>query len=181
MRVVLALGAALVVMAVMTLILGMRNDMGTVAIAPYLVAMGGLALIALASFSVSLRGAHQRPLGGLAWGVVGLALLVPIELALNPDFWSRAPVAADSIGTMCLALGIVTGALASMPVFLMQRASVPVMARAAAALAGGGVVAFAMLQLHCPSHDVSHLVFGHAAVGALLVAGSVLIVWMRRR
>lgn len=182
-RVLLAMGVAMLVSAVLALSIGPREDFAEVTVVRYVVAMSGLAVLALASFAVSLRGVHRRPLGPWAWVVIGLTLVVPFVLAAIPSIWVPAGVVIEptDTGYGCTALGILTGGLISVPAFLMQRASVPAVARACAAVAAGGVVAFGLLELHCPSRDVTHLVVGHAAVGAALVAGCAAVVWWRRR
>ena len=182
LRILTALALALVLGTVVALACGVRSDLGTVAIMRYGVAMGGLVLLALAAFSVSLRGAHQRPVGAWTWAVTGLTLVLPIALALLPSIWGPTDADWSHIGaSACHGVGLVTGALVSVPIFLMQRASAPVFARVCAAVAGGGVIAFAMLAVHCPSNDVTHLLIGHAAVGAVLVAIAAVVVWVRRR
>jgi len=182
-RVLMAMGVAMLVSAVLALSIGPREDFADVTVVRYVVAMSGLVVLALASFAVSLRGVHQRPLGPWAWVVIGLTLVIPFVLAAIPSIWVPDGVVVEptDTGYGCTALGILTGGLISVPAFLMQRASVPAVARACAAVAAGGVVAFGLLELHCPSRDVTHLVVGHAAVGAVLVAGCAALVWWRRR
>lgn len=168
LRVTLALSISLVLVAVAVWASGMREVHAEGAMRLVLL-LTALALIATAAFAVSLRGLHRPTSRASVWVVVGLALALPVVLALTPD----GAAEAASGHWRCLAVGLVTGALVSVPVFLMQRASVPVLARAAAAMAGGGAIAFGLLELHCASRDVSHLLIGHALVGVLLVAASV--------
>lgn len=176
MRVTIALASALLLAAVTMLVFGTRESLAAPGMLRVTLVLSGLALVAAASFAVSLRGVHQRPLRGWSWSVIGIAIAVPVGLALLPG---GAPF-AGSTELGCLAIGLGTGALVSVPVFLMQRATVPVLARACAALAGGGVVAYVVLELHCPSRDVTHLLVGHAAVGLVLVALSAAVVTARR-
>ena len=182
-RVVLAMGVAMVVSAALVLALEPRDDLADVTIERYAVAMSGLILLAAAGFAVSLRGAHQKPLRGWAWAVIALSLGIPVALAAMPSLWvpEGVVVPATDTGYGCTALGILTGGLVSVPAFLLQRGAVPVVLRACAAVAAGGVVAFGLLDVHCPSRDVTHLVVGHAGVGAVLVAvAAAAVVWRRR-
>jgi len=176
-RVTMALGFALVVVAIALLATGTRESLAGPGMMRLTLGLSGLALLAAASFAVSLRGMHQRPLRGAGWGVIAMAVAVPVSLALLP----QAPHADGRSGLGCLLFGVATGALVSVPAFLMQRASVPVLARACAALAAGGAFGYALLELHCPSRDVTHLLVGHAAVGVVLVVLSAIVVSVRRR
>lgn len=176
-RVTIALGIALTLAAMMVLVVGVREVGPGAATERVVLALSGLTLLAAASFAVSLRGIHRRPLKGWAWAVIGLGLAVPFVLAVMP----AGEVGLErGVGFGCLTIGIAAGALVSVPVFLMQRASVPVMARACAAMAGGGLVAFSLLELHCPSRDVTHLVVGHALVGVVLVVAAGVVAPLRR-
>lgn len=172
-RVGVALAIAATVTATAALAFGIRSGMPAMRVA---VALGALALAAAACFAVSLRGVDRRPLGRWAWAVVGLAIALPFALALWPG-------AADGheAGASCLWVGLAVGALVSVPVFLAQRGSVPVWARAAAAVAGGGAGGYAVLELHCPSRDVTHLLIGHALVGVVLVIAALVGVAVGRR
>lgn len=167
LRVTLALSISVVLVAVVMLAAGSREVDGASSMRLVLV-LTALALMATAAFAVSLRGLHRPISRANVWAIVGLAVGLPLVLALTPE----SGVEAHGSPWRCLVTGLVTGALVSVPVFLMQRASVPVLARAAAALAGGGAIAFGLLELHCTSRDVSHLLVGHALVGVLLVAAS---------
>lgn len=176
-RIALALGVASVIAAMMVLITGARGgEIGT-PLTSVLLALCALVLLAVASFAVSLRGVHQPPLRRWTWVVIAVALVLPFALALIPP--ASLGVTVSSLA--CLSIGLATGTLVSVPVFLMQRASVPVLARASAALAGGGAIAYAVLELHCPSRDMTHLLVSHALVGTLLVAVSAVVVWARQR
>jgi hypothetical protein len=170
-RVALAVTGALGLATLMALLMGMRTDVSGQAVIRYGLSMTAITGIIAATFAVSLRGAHQRPLGAAAWVVIGIALLVPLVLALTPWVWDT-PVLANThmhgMGAPCLVLGLVTGALTAAIAFVFQRQSWRVLWRAIAAVAGGGLTAFALLQLHCPSQDPTHLVVAHAGVGLML-------------
>jgi hypothetical protein len=46
----------------------------------------------------------------------------------------------------------------------------------------GGLLGNLVLQLHCPSHDVQHLMFGHFTVPLIFVVGlGSLHIFLRRR
>ncbi len=167
LRVTLALASAVVLVAVAMLVAGTREVHGGDTMRLVLL-LTALALIATAAFAMSLRGLHRPTSRMSLWAIVALAVGLPFVLALTPEGGAEG----HSSHWHCLVTGLVTGVLVSVPVFLMQRASVPVLARAAAAMAGGGAIAFGLLELHCTSRDVSHLLIGHALVGVLLVVAS---------
>lgn len=180
-RVTLAVLAAFVAATLALLIGGMRLDMGAQTVLRYVVAMLGLVVLTAAAFAVSLRGHHQRPLGKVGLVVVALAVLVPVVLAVMPWLWAPPPELADvPVSHYCLQLGISTGVIAGGIAWFFQRGDMNGWVRALSAAGGGGLVAFAMLQLHCPAHDATHLLVGHAGVGVFLVLVTSVVVAVRR-
>lgn len=175
-RVGLVLAIASSVAALGALAFGIRSGMPAMRV---VLVLGALGLCAAACFAVSLRGLDRRPLGRWAWVVVAAALVLPFVLAVVPA--GAGELVADGPDAPCLLVGLALGLLVSVPVFLAQRGSVPVWARAAAALAGGGAVGYAVLELHCPSRDVTHLLVGHALVGVVLVIAALAGVAVARR
>lgn len=182
-RVPLAVGAALVVGLVTLLVVGLRVELGGAQVViRYAVAMLGIAAIVALMFSLSLRGLYRRPLGGWGWVAITAALLAPVALAVMPWLWDTGQAAPHvGIGVPCLTLGLVTAALVGAAIWLFQRGPARAPWRLVAAAAGGGLTAFAMLQLHCPTHDVTHLLIGHASVGLVLAALVGVASWLRRR
>ncbi len=183
-RILLAVAGALVMATVALLVTGVRADLTGQAILRYGIAMAAIAGFMGAAFAVSLRGMHRRPLGRAAWLVVVVMLAVPLVLAVMPWIWDTPdpPAAMAGMGHMpCLLLGLVTGALTAAVAWVFQRQDVSVLWRLVAAVAGGGLTAFAMLQLHCPSTDASHLLIGHAGVGLILAAAVATVVYLRQR
>ncbi|PKN53844.1 MAG: hypothetical protein CVU56_29705 [Deltaproteobacteria bacterium HGW-Deltaproteobacteria-14] len=185
-RIALAVGGALIMVTVALLIVGIRTDLTGQAMARYAVAMAAIAGLMGAAFAASLRGAHQRPLRWWTWVLVVTALLVPLALAVMPWLWEgdgviRPSGHAHPFG-MCGVMGLVTGALTAAVAWAFQRESWSVTSRLVAAVAGGGLTAFAMLQLHCPSGDATHLLIGHSSAGLMLAAVAVgATLWRRRR
>lgn len=181
-RVTLAVAGAFVVATLALLIGGMRLDMGAQTVLRYVVAMLGIVVLTAATFAVSLRGHHQKPLGTVALVVVGLAVGVPVVLSVMPWLWAPPPEMADvPVSHFCLQLGISTGVISGGIAWLFQRGDMNGWVRALSAAGGGGLVAFAMLQLHCPAHDATHLLIGHAGVGLFLVLVTAVVVAMRGR
>ncbi len=183
-RVALGVSGALVMVAVMSLTMGVRPGLGGEALLRYALVVTSIAGLVAASFSVSLRGLHQRQLGATGWVIISLALLVPLALALIPEIWSTgapmAMMAGDGMD-MCLPLGLATGALTTAVAWVFQRQDFPLIYRLLAAAGGGGLTAFAMLQLHCPATDPTHLLVTHAGVGLVLAAVVALVVVIRQR
>lgn len=180
-RIALAVTGAFVVATLALLIGGMRLDMGAQTVLRYVVAMLGILALTAATFAVSLRGHHQKPLGWRGLVVVASAILVPVGLAVMPWLWAPPPeMAGVPVSHVCLQLGISTGLIAAGIAWLFQRSDMNVWIRALSAAGGGGLVGFAMLQLHCPAHDATHLLIGHAGVGLFLVIVTTIVVAVRR-
>lgn len=169
-RVGLALGCAVTLAGISLAVMGTRETIADDT--RLVVVLAVLVLLAIASFATSLRGLHRPNRRGATWLVVAMGLVLPFVMALVP-----VPLVSDvhTSALRCLLIGVGLGAVVSMPAVLAQRASVPVVSRAAATLTGGGAIAFAWLELHCPSRAVDHLVWGHALVVSVLVAVSVLV------
>lgn len=186
LRIVMAVAGALVMVTVALLITGIRADLTGQAMLRYAVAMTAIAGLVGAAFAASLRGAHQKPLRWWTWALVVAALLVPLALAVMPWLWEgdgaiRPSGHAHPFG-MCGVMGLMTGALTAAVAWAFQRERWSVPSRLVAAVAGGGLTAFAMLQLHCPSGDATHLLIGHASAGLMLAAVAVgATLWRRRR
>ncbi|MCC6623864.1 MAG: hypothetical protein IT385_21575 [Deltaproteobacteria bacterium] len=175
------LGTLLLAGLTMMLIGGVRGDLvGGSLVARYAAALVGLTVLAGAVFAVALRGAHQRPLGWVGWALVALGVLVPLGLSFTPAVWSDVSPPAEAIVNGCAFIGVATGVFAGILAWLFQRQTTPVAVRLLASAAGGGIIAFAMLQLHCPADSVDHLVIGHSSVGLLLVAFAAIGLAVRR-
>lgn len=175
------LGTLMLAALTMVIIGGVRGDLvGGSLVARYAAALVGLTVLAGAVFAVALRGAHQRPLGWVGWALVALGVLVPLGLSLTPTVWSEGPPAPEAIVNGCAFIGVATGVFAAILAWLFQRQTTPVAVRLLASAAGGGVIAFAMLQLHCPADTVDHLVIGHSSVGFVLVLLAALGLALRR-
>ena len=184
-RIALAVGGALIMVTVALAITGVRADLSAQAVVRYAVAMTAIAGLMGAAFAASLRGAAQKPLRRWTWALILVGLLVPLVLAVMPWLWdagggSVAMAAPHAFG-MCGVMGIVTGALTAAVVCVFQREQWSVWSRLLTAVAGGGLTAFAMLQLHCPAGDATHLLVGHASAGLVLAAVAVGAMLLRRR
>jgi len=160
---------------------GVRGDMVAQSlVGRHVLAMVGLAVLATTIFAVALRGVHRRPLGLLGWAAVALGVIIPLGLSLTPWVWQSASGPSAETIHGCNVIGTVTGLFAAGFAWLFQRTSTPAPLRLIASAAGGGVVAFGMLQLHCPSDDIEHLLLGHSIVGIILVGAALVFVGVRR-
>jgi hypothetical protein len=162
--------ATIALAALMVALMGARPDLGGELVARWALILFALSVLSCAVFAVALRGVHQRPLGWVGWALVGVAVVVPYALALMPSLWSGHASEAATVVDGCGFIGAALGAFAAVLAWMVQRSTTPVVVRVLASAAGGGIVGFAMLQLHCPANDVEHLVVGHAVVGVALVA-----------
>ncbi|MFO0747422.1 MAG: NrsF family protein [Myxococcota bacterium] len=181
-RVGLVLLGTIALSAIVMIVLGgMRGDLASGGlVARYALALLGLCVLAGAVFAVALRGAHQRPLGVVGWVIVSLAVVVPLALSLLPSVWTADGGRTLAVVDGCNVIGCTTGLFAGVLAWLFQRSTTPVTVRVLASAAGGGVIAFAMLQLHCPADNVEHLLLGHSIVGVILVAAAGLGLGIRR-
>jgi len=185
-RIAMAVVGALVMATVALVITGIRADLTGQAMLRYAVAMTAIAGLVGAAFAASLRGAHQKPMRWWTWALVVLSLLIPLALAVTPWLWDGAygppkPGHHAHPFGLCGIMGLVTGALTAAVAWAFQREQWSVPLRLLAAFAGGGLTAFAMLQLHCPSGDATHLLLGHASAGLVLAIVAVAAILLRRR
>lgn len=176
LRVALATISVLLVATLAVLAKGVRGDLGGEATARFGLGLGGVIALLAGVVAVSLRGVGSRPLGWRAWGAIGVALAAPVVLAVAPWLWetTAAGPGAETVFGGCGATGLLAGALTAAIVWVFQRDRRGAPWRAFAAVTGGGLTAFVLLQLQCPSTDLTHLVVSHASAGALLAAVLVL-------
>lgn len=161
--------------------LGLRPDLGDGSPLAEAGLLAGLALLVGVATAVGLRGVHQRPLGRRGWLVASAALLAPTVLGLVPDVFGPGPAGppgASNLGLGCLCLGLAAAGAVGVAAGLFQRADRPAGWRLGAIAGAGGLVAFVVTQLHCPSPDLLHRVVGHGSAGLLLFA---LLLATRRR
>ena len=185
-RIGLAVGSTLLLVVLLIAVMGARGGLdGTSVMLRVGITLFGLAVLAASVFAVALRGAHQRPLGWRGWTLVAAGVAVPLALSLLPALWHDHTPTTEVLVLGCNVIGCVTGFAAAIIVWIFQRTTTPVTMRVLASAAGGGIVAFAMLQVHCPADNVEHLIVGHSLVGVLLVAAAALLLgvrhlWLRR-
>jgi len=159
--------------------MGIRPDIASGDAVRFAVIIASLMGMVAVVCAVSLRGYDKKPLGPLAWGIIGVSLGLPAVLALFPELWTTGAALTSPPAQNCLAFGTVNGAMSAGIVWLFQRGR-PTSWRLGAAAAAGGLTAFAALQMHCPSQDVGHMLIGHAAVGFVLAAAALLYAATRR-
>jgi hypothetical protein len=97
-------------------------------------------------------------------GVIVLLLLVMASLfQFKPeaDFWRR--------GSICLAAGTAFALLAAVPFWLLLRPGANLWPRVTGATAGlfAGLVGTAVLEIHCPDLNASHILVWHVGVAVL--------------
>jgi hypothetical protein len=107
---------------------------------------------------------HPIPTRVLALGVlVGIAIVFAAVFSTveESDFWMHAWV--------CLRAGLVTGVAASVFFWFILRRGAVLEGGACGALAGllGGLTGTAMLEIHCPDFNLSHILAGHWGAAAL--------------
>lgn len=164
-------GSAAAIVVVVCGVLLTRRDLGAIGPLHLTIALGALGSLLGLSVHHALRPLHRPPLP--AWSriaITALTLLATLALALFPA--GTAHVGADHSVSPCLFLGLLTG----LPVYgvlrLLERegSAASLLAACAAGLAGNLV-----LELHCPSRDLEHLMLGHFTVALLFVAGLALV------
>jgi hypothetical protein len=172
-----AIGAAFSMVAV-ALLLGLRGDFDA---HPLRIGatLAALALLLALSAHQALRPIHRPPLPQWASAaIVALTIGATFAVALlAPEGeLGRFPPAVSP----CFFYGL----LAGLPVYLVLRLLDRGQSGWAASLLGGcaaGLLGNLVLTLYCPSHDMQHLMFGHAGVAVLFVAGLALVHAVVRR
>ncbi len=183
-RILTVMGAGAFLVFACLAMLGIRPGMIAAGVAGTVVAAGGLvAMVGLAT-ALSLRGMHQRAIGGWAWTVTSGALLLPIILALWPGLWPTDPAAAAQVtrsGLGCMALGLAVAAVAGLVVRSFQREDRLGGWRVTATAGASGLIAFTAVQLHCPATEGAHLLVGHGLVGIILAGAGLAAAYLTRR
>lgn len=183
-RVAVALGFGVFAVVAVLAMLGIRPGLESGGLAGYLTAAGCLvAMVGLAT-SLSLRGMHQRQLGGWAWAITVGALLTPPIIALWPGLWPTAGAPAADVtgfGLRCIGLGLAVAAGVGLVMRFLQRVDRPGSWRVTSTAGAGGVVAFAAVQLNCPAADIGHLLVGHGLLGVILAVIGLAAVHVTRR
>lgn len=185
LRIVAAVLSVAGLTGLVTVVTGVRADIGAGEAVRFGVAMAAVGALIAALAAVGLRGHHQRPLGPAVWALLLVALGAPVVLAAFPGLWlaDGHAAAAMSLGAPpgCFSMGLVNGAVAAFVVWLFQRADRAARWRLMASAVVGGLAAFWSLELHCPSRDVTHMLVGHASVGFVLAALLLLYAALRAR
>jgi hypothetical protein len=178
---VLAAVLATTGVACVGVMLGLRPDLASAdALRVGLLISALVGLIAL-TVAVALRGYHRKPLGPVAWVVIAAALGVPVILALFPDLWATGAAAVAPGAHRCFGFGSAVGIPSGIMVWLFQRGDRVASWRLGAAACVGGLAGFAALQMHCPSHEIGHLLIGHTSVGFVLAALAIVYAASRQR
>ena len=142
-------------------------------------------LAATGACSVLMAARSMRPgAGGLHSAILGTVVLVVYEALIFTLFHDYSTRVFIQQGLICLALGVLCGAVAGVPIWLLVRRGFvvqPVRTGATIGLASGlaGVIG---LTLHCPVTTVPHSGVWHAVVILVCVgAGAVLGRLLRTR
>lgn len=175
-------GLALGALAGVVLLFNARPDLWAYPTTRLVIEAGLAALLSLALSAVALRGPHRAMPGAwVTWGLVAVALAVPLALALAPPADLMLPGAKGEEGAFsrdafaCFVYGV-GAALPVMGVLALLQRLPPTGARIAALAAGGaGLGGVLALQMHCPIAMRDHLLLGHAFV-PLFVLLAVLLV-----
>lgn len=182
LRVAAAVFGGLALCAGMLAALGVRPAPAGAGLLTYLVTLCCLVAMVSIAVATSLRGAHQRPVGQVAWAITALALVAPLGLALIPGLWAgpeAPPLGMSGPGLGCLLTGLATAVAVGLVIGLFQRSDRPADWRLTATAGAGGLIAFATVQLHCPSVDPLHLVVGHGTAGLVVAAALLAIARLR--
>jgi hypothetical protein len=127
-------------------------------------------IVSLARQVVPARLHSFAPERVIAFIPVGLALLLLIFLPVDPapDFWKRAGV--------CIAIGLGLATLSGSALFVVLRRGAVMSVRLAGGTAGllAGLVAFTVLEIHCPILDPLHAGTSHTGVVVLAVVAGAL-------
>lgn len=171
-RVALGVGIAAAFAGGVVAVLGMRTDLPDPMPTRFAAGVGMLALGAVVSAGLSIRGIHRPPLGriglAVAGALAGVALVTP-WLGVWPG------EANHGAGLGCLAVGTLAAGLAGGALVGLARARAQPLEQRVLAGVSGGLVGFAMNEAWCSAGDAPHLLLGHAS---LAVVGGVLVAWV---
>ncbi|HET9960419.1 MAG TPA: hypothetical protein VFQ61_38380 [Polyangiaceae bacterium] len=143
------------------------------------------ALFALAALCVrfALRPLSEARKSMLSTLLAAISLAVPFLLAIVAPFASRAPEGHAPHAWACFSFGAAFSFPVLLVLRLLERSERPPILALVLSAATTGLVANAVLALHCPSDDSLHLLLGHASIGAgwLLAAACQRVVTSRAR
>jgi hypothetical protein len=179
-RVPLAVLAAVLGGALVTGGMGIRDDLGTVALSLALSSVQVCVVVALAA-TMALRAASHAMSGVVpvvSWFLLGM----PAAYAVAP-FWQGDDLAVAASTHLACALGAsLTAVVGAAALAVLDRSERPATWRVAAMAAGGGAVGLLAMNSHCSAVSWEHLLLGHAPGGlvAWVVGGTVAAVWRPR-
>ncbi len=168
-RILFGFGGGLVLSAVVVGVIGLRVQSIDADSGRMLLTLLGMALFGGLALASSLRGLHQRSLGSFAWLVAGVALLLPLLMALLPGWWPGVAV-PDMMPwqSECFWFGAGVAAATAGGAVMLQRTAEPPLWRVLSAAGAGGIVGFIAQQLFCPASGTWHLVTAHGLLGMLV-------------
>jgi hypothetical protein len=130
---------------------------------------------------LALRPLHEpAPPAAVLRGALGAGLALPTALAflLSAPFEGAPPPPLSAAG-VCLGLGATLGLCVVIFLRALDRGGHGSTRVALLAATAGGLAGNLSLELHCPSHALTHLLLGHATVGLLLLVTYGAFVWLR--
>ncbi len=181
-RVLFASGAMLLFSLGFAVMMPLREDLDPSQWMRFLEAAGLMVLVSVGAVAFSLRGAHKRPLGALAWVGSGLLVGLPFLFAVAPGLWPGIPTPAQMVPmahVMCAGMGLMGAIPAALLVVLFERSDRPPAWRLLSAAGAAGLAGYAFQNLHCPYNDPLHLVVSHAGYGVMVAAAFMMVRWVR--
>lgn len=174
----LAVAGMTIVGLVAILLHGVRADLSGPELLRFALSTGVLLAVSLGAASLTLRAAHERPLGVWTWRVAVGALVLPLLASLVPGWWPGVQTTTGApmvVHLGCGAAGFAAALASAATILLFDREDWSTRWRILSAAAAGGLVGYVTQGVSCPLVDLDHLVFAHAAQG--LVVWGVLWVW----
>lgn len=164
-----------------------RIDIQVYPTARMLLALGTLTVVGMATLAAALRPLFNPERPGLRlFGLIG-GLVLPVVLALLPMAHTAHPASLVGAGDdlvrkalACFAFGTAFVLPLAALLVLLDRHS----RRGRTLLLSvvtGGLVANAVLQLHCPITHSVHLFWGHATIGIVGAAVGFAVIWFLER
>lgn len=157
-----------------------RNDLAAHPPLRTALALGGSAVILVGAAWVSLRPLYLPEARRAKALLAAAAIALPVVLALLPELPSNRPPPTMEQQVrwayLCFADGAVVAALVFAVARLLDRGGLGTVAAATA----GGMAGVFMLHVHCSLLYPVHLLFGHAAVPALLILAAAAYTRWRR-
>ncbi|PKN58905.1 MAG: hypothetical protein CVU56_02870 [Deltaproteobacteria bacterium HGW-Deltaproteobacteria-14] len=177
-----------IVIATIILVAMRRPDFAFYPMGRFALELGLLAGALAVAVAVAVRPRLDVPSARATSALVGLAILVPVLLAVLPQAHAGHPASLLGVGSDflpraigCLVWGLVMGTPTAIIAFLARRDGGGEPRRDLLLAGAAGLAGVIALEMHCPITDGDHLLVGHVSVVVILVAVIAVAGWLGGR